>query len=79
MTSKADGYRDKARECEERAGQTLDSLIKQQLIELAQKWHTIAAYEKNTGAEPAEPTADELQEQAMADDRNAKQQRSPMA
>ena len=40
----AEGYRAKARECEERAGQTRDSFIKQQLIEMAQKWHTMAAY-----------------------------------
>ena len=44
LTSKADEYRAKARECEERAGQTRDPFIKQQLIDIAQKWHTIAAY-----------------------------------
>ena len=54
MTSKAEGYRAKARECEERAGQMRDSFIKEQLIEIAQKWHTMAATKTNTGAEPAE-------------------------
>ena len=41
LTSKADEYRAKAREC---AGQMRDAFIKQQLIDIAQKWHTIAAY-----------------------------------
>ena len=49
-TSKADEYRAKALECEERAGQTRDPFIKQQLIDIAQKWHTIAAYEEKYGA-----------------------------
>jgi hypothetical protein len=52
LTSKADEYRAKARECEERAGQTRDPFIKQQLIDIAQKWHTIAAYEEKYGARP---------------------------
>ena len=52
LTSKADEYRAKARECEERAGQTRDAFIKQQLIDIAQKWHTIAAYEGKYGASP---------------------------
>ena len=34
MTSRADEYRAKARECEERAEQTRDPFIKQQLLEL---------------------------------------------
>ena len=50
LTSKADEYRAKARECEERAGKTRDPFIKQQLIDIAQKWHTIAAYEEKYGA-----------------------------
>jgi hypothetical protein len=45
LTSKADEYRAKARVCEERAEQTRDPFIKQQMIEIAQKWHTMAAYE----------------------------------
>jgi hypothetical protein len=43
--SKADEYRAKALECEKRAEQTRDLFIKQQMIEIAQKWHTMAAYE----------------------------------
>jgi hypothetical protein len=42
----AEEYRAKARECEERAGQTRDSFVKQQLIEIAEKWRTMAAYEE---------------------------------
>ena len=49
MTSKAEGYRAKALECEERAEQTRDPFIKEQLIEIAQKWHTMAAYEDKYG------------------------------
>ena len=48
-TSKADEYRAKALECEERAEQTRDPFIKQQLIDVAQKWHTMAAYEEKYG------------------------------
>jgi hypothetical protein len=36
-TSKADEYRAKAHECEERAEYTRDPFIKQQLLEIAQK------------------------------------------
>jgi hypothetical protein len=46
LTSKADEYRAKARECEERAEQTRDPFIKQQMLDIAQKWHTMAAYEE---------------------------------
>jgi hypothetical protein len=46
LTSKADEYRAKARECEERAAPTRDPFLKQQMIEIAQKWHTMAAYEE---------------------------------
>ena len=44
-TSKADEYRAKALECENRAEQTRDLFIKQAMIDIAQKWHTMAAYE----------------------------------
>jgi hypothetical protein len=49
VTSKAEEYRAKARECEERAGRTRDPFIKQQMIDIAQKWHTMAAYEDKYG------------------------------
>jgi hypothetical protein len=42
VTPKAEEYRAKARECEERAEQTRDSSIKQRLIEIAQKWRRMA-------------------------------------
>jgi hypothetical protein len=45
-TSKADEYRDKALECEGRAEHTRDPFLKQQMIEIAQKWHSMAAYEE---------------------------------
>jgi hypothetical protein len=41
---KAEEYRAKARECEERAEQTRDPFIKQQLLDIAQKWRTMAAH-----------------------------------
>jgi hypothetical protein len=40
----AEEYRAKARECEERAEQSRDAQIKQQLIEIAQKWRSMADY-----------------------------------
>jgi hypothetical protein len=46
LTSKADEYRAKARECEERAEQTRDPFIKQQMMDIAEKWRTMAAYEE---------------------------------
>ena len=46
VTSKAETYRAKARECEERADQSRDPFIKQQLIEIAQKWRTMADHEE---------------------------------
>jgi hypothetical protein len=46
VTSKADEYRAKARECEELAAQTRDPFIKQQLVDTAQSWRTMAAYEE---------------------------------
>jgi hypothetical protein len=45
VTLKADEYRAKARECEVLAQQMRGSL-KQQLIEIAGKWRTMAAYEE---------------------------------
>jgi hypothetical protein len=48
VTSKAEEYRAKALECEERAEQTRDPYIKQRLIEIAEKWrHMAADLEKN--------------------------------
>jgi hypothetical protein len=49
LTSKADEYRAKARECEERAEQTRDPFLKQQMIDIAEKWRTMAAYEDKYG------------------------------
>ena len=49
MTSKAEEYRAKAQECEGRAEGTRDPFLKQQMIEIAQKWHTMAAYEEKYG------------------------------
>ena len=48
-TIKSAEYRAKARECEERAERTSDTFIKQQLIEVAEKWRTMAAYEEKYG------------------------------
>ncbi len=45
-TGKADEYRAKALECEERAERTRDPFIKQQLMEIAEKWRTMAAYDE---------------------------------
>ena len=44
VTSKAEEYRAKALECEERAEQTRDPYIKQRLIEIAEKWRHMAAH-----------------------------------
>jgi hypothetical protein len=44
VTSKAEEYRAKALECEERAEQTRDPFVKQQLIEIAEKWRHMAAH-----------------------------------
>jgi hypothetical protein len=46
VTSKAEEYRAKARECEENAAQTRDPFIKQQFINTAQQWRDMAAYEE---------------------------------
>ena len=47
--SKSAEYRAKARECDERAEKTSDTFVKQQLIEVAEKWRTMAAYEEKYG------------------------------
>ena len=44
--SKADEYRDKARECEEFAEVARDPLVQQQILEIAEKWRTMAAFEE---------------------------------
>jgi hypothetical protein len=46
VKNNAEEYRAKARECEENAEKTRDSVIKQRLIELAQQWRTLAAHEE---------------------------------
>jgi hypothetical protein len=45
-TSKAEEYRANALECEARAEQTRDPFIKQQMIDIAEKWRNMAAYEE---------------------------------
>ena len=47
--SKADEYRDKARECEELAQGARDPFIQQQMLEVAEKWRTMAAFEEKFG------------------------------
>ena len=47
MTTKAEEYRAKARECEELAEQTRDSFIKEQFLEVAKKWREMAEHEDN--------------------------------
>jgi hypothetical protein len=44
VLNKADEYRAKE-ECDKRAAQTVDPFIKQQLMEIAEKWRTMAAHE----------------------------------
>jgi hypothetical protein len=44
--SKADEYRDKARECEELAQVAREPLVQQQILEIAEKWRTMAAFEE---------------------------------
>jgi hypothetical protein len=46
MMTKADEYIAKARECEERAEHVRDPFLKQQMLEIAQKWRAMAAYGK---------------------------------
>ena len=40
------GFRDKARECEELAHVARDPLVQQQILEIAEKWRTMAAFEE---------------------------------
>ena len=47
VTTKAEEYRAKARECEELAEQTRDSFIKEQFLEVAKKWRQMAEHEDN--------------------------------
>jgi hypothetical protein len=49
VTSKAEEYRAKARECQRHAKQTRDPFIKQQILDIAEKWRTMAAYEDKYG------------------------------
>ena len=49
VTSTAEEYRAKARDCEERAAQMPDSYVKEQLLEIAKKWRTMAAFEEKHG------------------------------
>jgi hypothetical protein len=46
VTPKAEEYRAKALECEERAAYTPDCYIKEQLLEIAAKWRQMADYEE---------------------------------
>jgi hypothetical protein len=47
--SKADEYFDKARECEALAQAARDPFIKEQMLEIAEKWRTMAAFEEKFG------------------------------
>ena len=47
--SKADEYRAKAGECEERAQATRDHFIQQQMLEIAEKWRILAAFDEKSG------------------------------
>ena len=49
VTSTAEEYRANARECEEHAAQMPDSYVKGQLLEIAKKWRTMAAFEEKHG------------------------------
>jgi hypothetical protein len=44
--SKSEDYRAKALECEERAKHIRDPFIREQILEIAEKWRTMAAYEE---------------------------------
>ena len=50
--SKADEYRDKARECEELAQATRDHFIKQQMLEIAEKWRAWRHSKRRSDARP---------------------------
>jgi predicted enzyme involved in methoxymalonyl-ACP biosynthesis len=45
LTSKAEEYRAKARECEERAEATGDPFLKKQLLEIALRWRQMAEHQ----------------------------------
>ena len=47
--SKADEYRAKARECEELAQVARDHFIQQQMLEIAEKWRIMAAFDEKSG------------------------------
>jgi hypothetical protein len=47
--SKADEYRAKARECEELAQGVRHPFVQQQMLEIAEKWRTMAAFEEKFG------------------------------
>ena len=44
--SKAEEYRAKARECEKLAQGASDPFIQEQMLEIAQKWRTMVAFEE---------------------------------
>jgi hypothetical protein len=48
-TSKADEYRAKAREAEQLAERTKDSVIKEQALKIAEQWRYMAAFEEKLG------------------------------
>jgi hypothetical protein len=48
-TNKADEYRAKAREAEQLAEQTTESVIKQQAFKIAEHWRYMADYEEKRG------------------------------
>jgi hypothetical protein len=45
-TSKADEYRANALEADQLGEQTVDSVIKEKLLKIAQQWRDMAAYEE---------------------------------
>jgi hypothetical protein len=52
---KADEYRKRAAAAEERASRTNDSLLKQQLLDVAQQWRALAARAEGTFRGPPKP------------------------
>jgi len=44
--SKAEQYHAKARECDELAQAARDPFIQEQMLEIAEKWRTMAAFEE---------------------------------
>ena len=48
-TSKADEYRAKAREAEQLAEKTTDSVIKEQALKIAEQWRYMGAFEEKFG------------------------------